>query len=108
MAGTIARAALLIRNGGFEGMRYEIFEEETLIGRSPRTDITLLDDGISREHALILFDPSTEGYTVEDLQSTNGTKLNGKRIRSQALSHGDELQIGSTVFQFLLEDASAS
>jgi pSer/pThr/pTyr-binding forkhead associated (FHA) protein len=106
VAGTIARAALLIRNGGFEGMRYEISEEETLIGRNPRTDITLLDDGISREHALILFDPSTASYTVEDLQSTNGTKLNGKRIRNQALNHGDELQIGSTVFQFLLEQES--
>ncbi len=103
MAGATARATLLIRNGGFEGMRYEISDEETLIGRNPQTDITLLDDGISREHALILFDPATASFTVEDLQSTNGTKLNGKRIRTQPLRHGDELQIGSTVFQFLVE-----
>lgn len=103
MSERVARATLLIRNGGFEGMRYEIAEEETLIGRNPTTDITLLDDSISREHALILFDPATGTYTVEDLQSTNGIKLNGKRIRGHELEHGDELQIGNTLFEFLID-----
>ena len=51
-----SRAALVIRTGDFEGTRYELAGEETLIGRNPTTDITLLDEGISREHALILFD----------------------------------------------------
>ena len=93
-------ARLLIRNGGFEGMTYEVTGEETLIGRNPTTDITLLDEGISREHALILYDEETDEYTVEDLQSTNGTLVNGKRVRSAALADGDELQIGHTLFQF--------
>ena len=97
------KAVLVIRNGGFEGMRYEIVAEETLIGRNPTTDITLLDEGISREHALILFDPESGTYTLEDLQSTNGTRVNGKKVRSQPLQDGDELQVGSTLFQFSLE-----
>jgi pSer/pThr/pTyr-binding forkhead associated (FHA) protein len=97
-----AKAMLLIRNGGFEGMSYEITAEETLIGRNPTTDITLLDEGISREHALIVYDPDDDTYTIEDLQSTNGTKVNGKRVRSSELADGDELQIGHTRFQFLL------
>jgi hypothetical protein len=66
----------VIRNGGFEGITYEIDALETLIGRNPTTDITLLDEGISREHAIIQFDPDRGEYTVEDLQSTNGTKVN--------------------------------
>jgi pSer/pThr/pTyr-binding forkhead associated (FHA) protein len=94
LEGPGAKAMLLIRNGGFEGMSYEITAEETLIGRNPTTDITLLDEGISREHALIVYDP--------DLQSTNGTKVNGKRVRSSQLADGDDLQIGHTHFQFLL------
>ncbi len=106
MAGPVARASLLIRNGGFEGMRYEISADETVIGRNPTTDITLLDDGISREHALILYDRDSERFSVEDLQSTNGTKVNGKRVRSQELAHGDELEIGSTLFQFLVESVA--
>jgi pSer/pThr/pTyr-binding forkhead associated (FHA) protein len=93
---------LLIRNGGFEGMSYEITAEETLIGRNPTTDITLLDEGISREHALIVYDAEDDTYTIEDLQSTNGTKVNGKRVRSSLLADGDDLQIGHTHFRFLL------
>ena len=102
LEGPGAKAMLLIRNGGFEGMSYEITAEETLIGRNPTTDITLLDEGISREHALIVYDPDDDTYTIEDLQSTNGTKVNGKRVRSSQLADGDDLQIGHTHFRFLL------
>jgi pSer/pThr/pTyr-binding forkhead associated (FHA) protein len=93
-------AALVILNGEFEGMRYPLVSEETLIGRNPTTDVTLLDENISREHALILLDTDSGSYPIEDLQSTNGTKVNGKGVRSQALQPGDEIQIGHTVFRF--------
>jgi pSer/pThr/pTyr-binding forkhead associated (FHA) protein len=94
-------AKLVIRNGGFDGMEYALEAEETLIGRNPTTDVTLLDENISREHALILFDPESGVYTIEDLQSTNGTKVNGKGVRSHPLEPGDEIQIGHTRFQFV-------
>jgi pSer/pThr/pTyr-binding forkhead associated (FHA) protein len=96
-----ARATLRIQNGGFEGMTYELGPEPTVIGRNPNTDITLLDEGISREHALIEFDESKGAFTIEDLQSTNGTKVNGKRIRSRSLTDGDEIAIGQTSFKFV-------
>ena len=98
-----ARGVLVICNGGFEGMRYPLSSEETLIGRNPTTDITLLDESISREHAIILFDAATQSYAIEDLQSTNSTKVNGKRTRSAELSPGDEIEIGRTRFRFLME-----
>ena len=97
----MAGAKLVIRSGGFDGMEYPLVAEETLIGRNPTTDVTLLDENISREHALILFDPDSGAYTIEDLQSTNGTKVNGKGIRSHPLEPGDEIQIGHTRFQFV-------
>ena len=50
---------LEILNGGFEGMTYALSDQEIVIGRNPTTDITLLDEGISREHALVLFAPPT-------------------------------------------------
>ncbi len=93
-------AKLTILNGGFEGVTYELALEETLIGRNPTTDITLLDEGISREHAIILYDEAADEYSVEDLQSTNGTKVNGKGVRSNPLAHEDEVQIGHTLFRF--------
>ena len=98
------RARLVIKNGGFEGMSYELAASETLIGRNPTTDITLLDEGISREHAIVLYDEENDSYSVEDLQSTNGTQVNGKRVRSVTLAHGDQLRIGRTLFEFLRDD----
>ena len=98
----MATGRLEIMNGGFEGMTYDLTGDEVVIGRNPTTDITLLDEGISREHALLLYDEDAPGYVIEDLASTNGTKLNGKRIRSAPLAEGDEIQIGQTLFRFVL------
>ena len=103
-----ARGVLVICNGGFEGMEYELRSDETLIGRNPTTDITLLDENISREHAVILLDSETGTYTLEDLQSSNGTKVNGKKIRSAVLSDTDEIEIGHTRFRFLLKNSSSA
>ena len=91
---------LEILNGGFEGMTYDLGEDEIVIGRNPTTDITLLDEGISREHAMVMFDEDGPGFVIEDLASTNGTKVSGKRVRSAPLSEGDEIQIGQTLFRF--------
>lgn len=98
----MAIGRLEIMNGGFEGMTYDLEADEVMIGRNPTTDITLLDEGISREHAVVLFDEDIPGYVIEDLASTNGTKLNGKRVRSSPLSEGDQIQIGQTLFRFVL------
>jgi pSer/pThr/pTyr-binding forkhead associated (FHA) protein len=103
----VGGAALVICDGSFEGTRYALCSEETLIGRNPTTDITLLDESISREHAIVSVEEATGEYVLEDLQSTNGSKVNGKRIRSSALAHGDEIEIGHTKFKFFLNDASA-
>ena len=93
----------MIKNGGFEGMAFELTAAETLIGRNPTTDITLLDEGISREHAIILYDADSDSYSLEDLQSTNGTQVNGKRVRSVTLADGDEVHVGRTLFRFSRE-----
>jgi pSer/pThr/pTyr-binding forkhead associated (FHA) protein len=97
---TRGQGVLVICNGGFEGMEYELSEEETIIGRNPTTNITLLDENISREHAVVFVDRDRNVFSIEDLQSTNGTKVNGKRIRSVELSVGDEIEIGRTRFRF--------
>lgn len=101
------RARLVVKNGDLEGTSYELAASETLIGRNPASDIALRDEGISREHAIILYDEVNDAYGVEDLQSTNGTQVNGKRVRSATLSHGDELRIGRTLFEFVRESRRA-
>jgi pSer/pThr/pTyr-binding forkhead associated (FHA) protein len=97
-----AQAVLVILTGEFSGTEHSLAKDETLIGRNPTTDITLLDEGISREHALILRDEAAGSFTIEDLQSTNGTKVNGKRVRSALLADGDAIEVGHTRFRFEL------
>src|SRR4029453_11120894 len=96
----MAGAKLVIRNGGFDGTEYPLEAEETLIGRNPTTDVTLLDENISREHALILFDAESGVYTIEDIQSPTATKVNGKGIRTNEVEPCDEIHVGHTRFQF--------
>jgi pSer/pThr/pTyr-binding forkhead associated (FHA) protein len=95
-----ARGRLVVLDGGSAGMEYELDQAETLIGRNPTTDVTLLDESISREHALVLLEEESDSFQIEDLQSTNGTRVNGKRVRSAPLEHGDEIQVGHTRVRF--------
>lgn len=90
----------MVLDGGSAGMEYELDQAETLIGRNPTTDVTLLDESISREHALVLLEEESDSFQIEDLQSTNGTRVNGKRVRSAPLEHGDEIQVGHTRVRF--------
>jgi hypothetical protein len=72
---------------------------DLVIGRSGG-DLSVDDRGASRLHARISREPSG-GWTVTDLGSTNGTFLNGVRVRSADLQDGDEIRIGAaTAFRF--------
>ena len=102
-----ARAVLVLCDGEFAGSEYPLTAEETLIGRNPTTDVTLLDEGASREHAIVAWDAAAGAYTIEDLQSTNGTRVNGKRVRTATLADGDLIQVGHTRFRFVLSGRSS-
>lgn len=91
---------LVVVSGELEGQRFELGADETLIGRNPGSHVTLPDGGVSREHAVILFDAEAALVTIEDLQSTNGTKVNGKAVRSAPLTDGDTIQLGRTELLF--------
>ena len=99
-------ARLEICNGEFAGMVYDLIAEETRIGRNPTTDITLLDQGMSRDHAVLITDEVDGTHRVEDLDSTNGTKVNGKTVVTATLSDGDEIEMGHTCFRYLRERAN--
>jgi len=68
------------------------------IGRESDNDIQLLDDTVSRHHAQINNMPNV--CEVEDNNSANGTFVNGKRIQSAMLRHGDEVRFGETIMRF--------
>ena len=70
----------------------------TTIGRLPECEVSLSDPGASRRHAQIREEAGI--YTLTDLGSTNGTRLNGQTVQSRDLNDGDRITIGSTVLEF--------
>jgi hypothetical protein len=67
-----------------------------VIGRAPECDISVPADEISRRHALVK--PTPDGLSVEDLGSSNGTYINGKRVQQGFLGPGDELRLDAVRF----------
>jgi hypothetical protein len=93
-------AALVIRSGGWRvGESFPLESERMTIGRRPESDIFLDDVTVSRDHALLV--RRNGEYYLDDLGSLNGTYVNRRRIESQRLSDGDELQIGKFKLTFL-------
>lgn len=81
--------------------RYPIKPGSTLIGRGQDADVRLADTGVSRRHAVVRFDGNAA--VVEDLNSTNGTVVNGQRIRTWRLQPEDAIRVGHTVVVFRQE-----
>jgi pSer/pThr/pTyr-binding forkhead associated (FHA) protein len=69
------------------------------VGRRPESDVFLDDVTVSRDHAVIV--RRGADYHLDDCGSLNGTYVNRRRIDSQRLSDGDELQIGKYKLAFL-------
>ncbi|MBV2234351.1 MAG: FHA domain-containing protein [Sterolibacterium sp.] len=69
-----------------------LVNERTTIGRKAHNDIQIDNLAISGEHAVIIRQP--DGIYVEDLDSTNGTQVNGLPVRKHRLQHGDAINLG--------------
>jgi len=91
------RASVVIHQDGGEHT-VTLASDTVTIGRLADCDVVLKDKGASRKHAqLKLRDGS---WTLTDLGSTNGTRLNGQTIQSREISDGDKITIGTTVIEF--------
>jgi FHA domain-containing protein len=92
-----ARAELV----GGDGRRHAVsMRGTTTVGRLPDCDVTLDDAAVSRRHARLTTDGAT--FHVEDLNSTNGVRLNGQPVTRAALQDGDQLDFGGVRFTFSL------
>lgn len=93
---------VLSMNGSVLG-NYFLEKERFFIGRKPTCEIQINDQGVSKEHALIL----TVGndHILEDLGSTNGTQINGQTTSRQILQNGDVIEVGRYRLKYVSQKA---
>lgn len=96
-------ASVKVLFGGQEVKIYRLDRPEVTVGRDEGADIQIDNLGISRNHCQLARGPN--GFLVRDLQSSNGTYVNGKRITEHQLSTNDQILIGKYTLVFLDDDA---
>jgi pSer/pThr/pTyr-binding forkhead associated (FHA) protein len=95
-------ASAIVLSGFYEGLEIALDRERIVIGRGRKANLALAEATISRAHAAVGFD--ADGFYVEDLNSTNGTRVNGAPVGKQRLKNDDEIQMGKLRIGVTLPD----
>ena len=90
----VRRARLEVVRGPDKGLSKEVHHLHVVVGTSPKCDLVLTDQSVSRRHFEL--GPSDKGYVLRDLASMNGTFLRGLRIVEVLLPGSEEIEIGRT------------
>ncbi len=98
------RATLLVINGANRGSRFEMTSaQDVVIGRSVGCNVRLDDSEVSRHHARICHDG--QSFLLRDLNSANGSRVNGVTVTERILENGDTLQFGASVMAFQITES---
>jgi len=99
--------ALRFVSGKYQGGEYPLQDARDLvIGRSSDLDMVLIEDMVSRKHARISLQDGT--INIADLGSTNGTFVNGEKIKAAKLKEGDRILIGTSILKLVTVQRSAN
>ena len=82
----------------------QITKDKTTLGRRPYNDIVIDNLAVSGEHAVLQM-VGTDVF-IEDLNSTNGTYINGKAVKKQLLAHNDTVEVGKYKIKYMVEDGT--
>jgi len=83
----------------------QLTKDRTTVGRRPYNDIVIDNLAVSGEHAVVLM--SGTEVVIEDLNSTNGTYVNGKAVKRQALQNGDSIEVGKYKIRYVGDGSTA-
>ena len=101
-------AKLVVKHEGISLKDFPIDRDSMTIGRNADNDIQLDDAAVSGHHARIVIEPNEyldghDNIYIEDLDSTNGTQVNGLPVKKHLLKNGDQLQIGKHKMSYVSE-----
>ncbi len=98
--------ALRFISGKYQGGEFPLkMDREIIIGRSSDLDMVLVEDMVSRKHAKI--SAAGDQIVIQDLGSTNGTFVNGEKIKRVRLREGDRILIGTSIIKLVISDGTA-
>src|SRR6476620_2053723 len=97
------QAVLVMFRADGERRSFSVSRDMTVIGRREDCDLRIPLGEISRKHCRLIKEDGT--LRLEDLGSSNGTYLNGKRVQEAAIEPGDTLQVGPVVFVVQIDGA---
>ena len=98
------RLSLRFISGKYQGGEFPLKKDrEVIIGRSSDLDMVLVEDMVSRQHARITF--SSGRPFIQDMGSTNGTFVNGEKIKKVRLNEGDRILIGTSIIKLVASQA---
>ena len=95
-----ARAYLVVQTDGGAAARFDLGAALIAIGRAADNDVILDDPQVSRHHCQLKLQHGAYGFV--DLQSRNGSTVNGRRVEEIALADGDRIRVGNTSVEFRL------
>ncbi len=82
----------------------KLTKDKTTLGRRPYNDIVIDNLAVSGEHAVLQM--AGNDVFIEDLNSTNGTYINGKAVKKQLLNHNDTVEVGKYKIKYLIDDGT--
>jgi len=94
---------LVAINGSKKGTSFPLADDETTVGRESANTVSLNHPSVSRRHSVIK--RNGDGFKIQDLNSVNGTFVNGIPVNDQGLSHGDQIRLGNIALLFLTGEA---
>jgi hypothetical protein len=97
---------LFVKTPGADEKVYEVRQDEVTVGRDPKAEVAVEDRTLSRRHCRIY--AGTDGWRVTDLNSKNGTFVNGAPVLDDLLAEGDRIELGETVISVFLPGAGAA
>ncbi|MEW6430718.1 MAG: DUF4388 domain-containing protein [Myxococcota bacterium] len=99
--------ALKFISGKYQGGEFPLKgDKQIIIGRSSELDMVLVEDMVSRKHAKITL--SGGKITIEDLGSTNGTFVNGEKVKTARLKEGDRILVGTSILKLVKAGAGGA
>ncbi|HEY5933223.1 MAG TPA: FHA domain-containing protein [Kofleriaceae bacterium] len=92
---------LVVLSSNFAGKEFELSRPQMIVGRTDENDLVINHRSISRNHAKLVREPDTGRYTISDLQSSNGVRVNGQDYGKVELRRGDVIDLGHVRLRFV-------